>query len=141
MADGLPSAVAAERLVAAWLERWPGRPVTLVQVSARLYAGLVEHLRPRLLKLAAFPGPFPGFRERIRAGLDDGGTLVAGGRTLADGSVEPTLFLNLDPAARLLQDAAPSGPLLAVLRSEDGDLPAPGPAHLVLRLDPDPQDD
>jgi len=140
LADGLPAAEAAERLVAAWRPRWEGRPATLVRVPARRQSALVEHLRPRLQRLPAAPGPFPGFRERIRTGLDDGGTLIAGGRTLADGAAEPTLFLNLDPAARMLQDPAPSGPLLAVLLEEDGPSPVTGPAAELLRLEPDPQD-
>ncbi len=139
VSPALPSAQAAEQVLGAWLQGWPGRPVSLVRVPERRYAALVEHLRPRFLKLEPSPGPFPGFADRLRTGLDDGATLVAGGRTLEDGSAEPTLLLNLDPAARLLRSPQPSGPLLAVLRSEDGPAPADGPAQETLRLDPDPQ--
>ncbi|RMH02338.1 MAG: hypothetical protein D6702_09120 [Planctomycetota bacterium] len=125
-AAGLPAAEAARRVCAAWQAAGGDRPVTLVLVPAAEHAALVARLRPLILALPPAPAP-AGFRARIRAALDDGGTLVAGGRRLPGGRAQPTLFLNLDPNARLLCDPAPAGPVLAVLRSEDGPRTAPGP--------------
>lgn len=133
----LSPAEAAQRLLQRWSRDWPERPPALVRVPAPRHAALVDHLRPRLLKLAPQPGPFPGFRVLLQAVLDDGGALVAGGRTLADGAVEPTLILNLDPSSRALRVSVPSGPLLAVLRDEDG-LPAADVPREFVRLDSEP---
>jgi hypothetical protein len=134
---GAPSAEAAEAVLGAWLARGPGRPATVVRVPEGRLAGLVEHLRPRVLRQQPEEAP-ADFADRLRAALDQGATLVAGGRTLVPGEAEPTLLLNLDPAAPALLAEGPAGPVLAVLRAEDGPVPEPDAAQDVRPLHPDP---
>ena len=84
---------------------------------------MVEHIHRRFQSLPALSIPQPNVAQLadvVRAALDGGATLIAGGSSPGPGLWQPALFVNLRSTSPLLQPLAPSGALLAVMRTTSG---------------------
>lgn len=118
----LPAGEAAEWLLALWQSNWNSSQPGLVLVNQRRHSLLVEHLHRRfqaLDPLSLNPDQASRLADVVRAALDGGATLIAGGTSTDPGHWQPALFVNLLTASPLLHSQAPSGPLLAVMRISD----------------------
>ncbi len=141
----LPLAEAAQAVVEAWQGSFdpgaPARPPACLLVPEEQHARLGELLRPRVRTLP----PVAGVEDPtscLRAALDQGATLVAGGTGNPAAGWRPGLLVNLPATAPLLARLPAARTLLLVLRRGDGDanLPAwvPRP-HLLCRLGEGPE--
>ncbi len=131
LGPGAPLAECAAALMSTW-GRDPDAPPALVLVAEEHHAALVEALRPRLLAAAARklePEQCACMREAVRAALDGGATLVAGGHADSQGLWQPTLFLHPPTDSSLLGARPLPAPLLAVYRTR-----ADRPARRILDL-------
>lgn len=124
--------------MASWLPtldaRGPARPPALLVAGPESPHLLVAGLRERLRRLAPCAGvEDPG--PCLRAALDQGATLVAGGTGDPRTGWRPGLLLDLPPTAPLLAALPPARTLLLLLRRRQGDatLPAWVPRPHLLR--------
>lgn len=115
-----PAAIAAETIFRIWTELPAPAPPALVWASEEGAPQLIDHLRARVLGLAATTtGLDPeALQAAVHGALDEGATLIAGGLPDGKASFAPTLLVHLDVKSRLTSPQAPVGPILAVLSAE-----------------------
>jgi len=113
---GRPSAEAAAGIAAAWLPAADARPA-LVVAEERAHAALVEHLRPRVLRMPAVPADPLAVAASLRAALDEGAALIAGGVAGAEGGCQPALLVNVPLGSLVLREPGVQGPFLCVART------------------------
>jgi len=115
-----PAGEIAEWLLAIWQSDWNSSLPGLVLVDQRQHSLVVDHLHRRLHSCPALSletDQVPKLVDVVRAALDGGATLIAGGSSPGPGLWLPGLFVNLLSASPLLHPQAPCGPLLAILRT------------------------
>ena len=115
-----PAAIAAETIFRIWTELPAPAPPALVWASEEGAPQLIDHLRARVLGLAATTtGLDPeALQAAVHGALDEGATLIAGGLPDGKASFAPTLLVHLDVKSRLTSPQVPVGPILAVLSAE-----------------------
>lgn len=115
-----PAAVAAETIFRIWTELPAAAPPALVWASEEGAPQLIDHLRARVLGLAATTTGLDSeaLQTAVHGALDEGATLIAGGLPEGKTGFSATLLVHLDVNSCLASPQAPVGPILAVLAAE-----------------------
>jgi hypothetical protein len=114
---------------------WQKRPPAWILVEEQVHSALVDHLHRRMVALdaievgsaagpvaepdpeAAEPTAIADLASLIRAALDGGATLIAGGVAQGSHSWQPSLLVNLPADSTLLEATTVHGPVVAVIRT------------------------
>lgn len=139
-----PAALAAETIFRIWTELPAPAPPALVWAAEDGAPALIDHLRHRVLSVPATSTGIDAdsLQATVHGALDEGATLIAGGRPSGKAGFEATLLVHLDVNSCLGSAQAPVGPVLAVLNSAhpstaDATLAALSGSLAYYRLDDD----
>ncbi|NQU49907.1 MAG: hypothetical protein HQ519_14740 [Planctomycetes bacterium] len=116
----LPAGECAEWLLPIWQSAWQSSLPGLVLIHEKQHSRLVDHLQQRVVSFSAIqldPQQIDSLADVVRAALDGGSTLIAGGIAASHQEWLAAMFVNLLPTSTLLQPDCGRGPILTVMRT------------------------
>jgi len=114
-----PLAEMTETLFQRWQEGWAEAPSALIRVAPHQHAAFVAHMRARILHLSPQEVLDSSPAGLLRAALDGGATLIAGGQEIQPGLWQPMLFVNSSDSSPHLCAVHSSLPRMTILRTDD----------------------
>jgi hypothetical protein len=97
---------------------WQKRPPAWILVEEQVHSALVDHLHRRMAAMDAVESNTTSdLASLIRAALDGGATLIAGGVAEGSQAWQPSLLVNLPADSTLLDATDVCGPVVAVIRT------------------------